>query len=88
MSSDLGRLLTVADVADVLNISIDEALDLIENAELSAIRLSTGVWRIERDVLRGFIDDKYEEARRRALWHQAEFADIPEITAGYRGSAR
>ncbi|MGV1033732.1 MAG: helix-turn-helix domain-containing protein [Microbacteriaceae bacterium] len=84
MSADFARLLTVADVAEILNVSIDESIDVIESGELPAIRLSSGVWRVERDVLREFIADKYEESRRRALWHQAEFIDLPDITAGVR----
>ena len=40
-----------------------------------------GHWRVERDVLEGYIAGKYEENRRRNLWNQAEFADIPELFA-------
>jgi hypothetical protein len=32
-------------------------------------------------VLEGYIAGKYEENRRRNLWNQAEFADIPELFA-------
>lgn len=82
MPHEFGRLLTVTDVADVLNVSVKEVTELIQSGELPAIRLSTGLWRIERDVLRGYIDGKYEEARRARLWEQAHFADLPEITGG------
>ena len=40
-----------------------------------------GHWRVERDVLEAYIAGKYEENRRRNLWNQAEFADIPELFA-------
>lgn len=82
MPREIGRLLTVADVSDILNISIDEVSILIASGELPAIRISSGMWRIEREVLRGYIDGKYEEHRRAALWAQAAFVDLPEISAG------
>ncbi|MFM6973893.1 MAG: helix-turn-helix domain-containing protein [Agromyces sp.] len=85
MPNEFGRLLTVADVADVLNLSIEEVHELIATGELPAIRLSTGLWRVETEVLRGYIEGKYEEERRSQLWAQAEFSDIPEIT-GNRNS--
>jgi hypothetical protein len=30
-------------------------------------------------VLQSYIDGKYEENRRRALWQQAEYADVAEL---------
>lgn len=82
MPSELGRLLTVADVAELLNISIDEVDALIRSGELPALNVSVGVRRVELAVVRAFIDGKIEEQRRHALWEQAEFVDLPEITAG------
>jgi excisionase family DNA binding protein len=95
-SSALGRFLTLADTAEVLNISASQAYALVRSGELPAIKIGgngngsgTGVggqggggqWRVERDVLEGYIAGKYEENRRRNLWNQAEFADIPELFA-------
>jgi len=40
-----------------------------------------GHWRVERDLLERYIEDKYEESRRRALWHQAEYASVAELSA-------
>jgi hypothetical protein len=95
-SSGLGRFLTLADTAEVLNISAAQAYALVRSGELPAIKIgdsghgrgqgssaqsSHGQWRIERDVLEGYIAGKYEENRRRNLWNQAEFADIPELFA-------
>ncbi|HLP22538.1 MAG TPA: helix-turn-helix domain-containing protein [Microbacteriaceae bacterium] len=88
MPHEIGRLLTVADVADILNLSIAEVTALIADGELPAIRISSGMWRIEREVLRGYIDGKYEESRRAALWVQAAFVDLPEITSGSTASIR
>ena len=80
--SGLGRFLTLADTAEVLNISAGQAYALVRSGELPAIKVgSGGQWRVERDVLEGYIAGKYEENRRRNLWNQAEFADIPELFA-------
>jgi excisionase family DNA binding protein len=86
-SSALGRFLTIADTAEVLNISASQAYALVRSGELPAIKIGGrshgvgGQWRVERDVLEGYIAGKYEENRRRNLWNQAEFADIPELFA-------
>lgn len=80
MTAELGRFLTLADVAEVLNISARQASALVRSGELPAIRIgAAGHWRIERTVLEGYIEGKYEENRRRGLWEQAEFADVPEL---------
>lgn len=80
--SALGRFLTLADTAEVLNISASQAYALVRSGELPAIKIGgSGHWRVERDVLEGYIAGKYEENRRRNLWNQAEFADIPELFA-------
>ena len=55
----------------------------MRSGELPAIKVgASGQWRIERDRLEDYIADNYEENRRRGLWHQAEFADVPELFAG------
>lgn len=82
MPNELGRLLTLADVADVLGVSVGEVDELIQTGELPALRIATGVRRVELAVLQAFIDGKAEESRRQQLWEHAEFVDLPEITAG------
>ena len=73
----LGRFLTLADVADLLSLSATEVLALVRSGELPAIRLGTiGQWRVEQAVLESFIADKYDESRRLALWHEAQYADV------------
>lgn len=81
-SSPLGRFLTLADTAEVLNVTVSQAYALVRTGELPAIKIGgSGHWRIERDVLESFIAAKYEESRRAALWGQSAFADLPEIGA-------
>jgi excisionase family DNA binding protein len=81
-SAGLGRFLTLVDVAEVLNISASQAYALVRTGEIPAIKVGgNGRWRVERELLERYIQDKYEENRRRALWHQAEYASVPELSA-------
>ena len=76
----LGRFLTLADTAELLNISAGQAYALVRSGELPAIKVGgSGRWRIERDVLEGYIQAKYEESRRRSLWNQSEYADLVDF---------
>jgi len=80
--SDLGRFLTLADTAEILNISSGQAYALVRSGELPAIKIGThGQWRVERDVLEHYIAAKYEESRRMSLWQQSEYSDLPELFA-------
>lgn len=79
-ANPLGRFLTLTDVAEVLSLSAAEVMALVRSGELPAIRLGAiGQWRVEHTVLESFIADKYDESRRLALWHEAEFADVAEL---------
>lgn len=76
----LARFLTLADTAEVLAITVSQAYALVRSGELPAIKIGgNGHWRVERTVLEAYIEGKYEENRRRGLWQQADFADIPEL---------
>lgn len=76
----LARFLTLADTAEILAISVSQAYALVRSGELPAIKIGgNGHWRVERTVLEAYIEGKYEENRRRGLWQQADFADIPEL---------
>jgi excisionase family DNA binding protein len=82
-SASVGRFLTLADTAEILNIALSAALDLVRTGELPAIRIGArGAWRVERVVLESYIEAKYEEARRLSLWEQSDFANIPELSGG------
>ena len=46
------RFLTLADVAEVLNISASQTYALVRNGDLEAIKIGgRGQWRVERDKL-------------------------------------
>jgi excisionase family DNA binding protein len=58
------RFLTLADVADVLNISASQTYALVRSGELEAIKIGgRGQWRVERDKLESYIARMYNETR-------------------------
>ncbi|MCU1535427.1 MAG: DNA-binding protein [Glaciihabitans sp.] len=82
-SNGIGRFLTLADLSEVLNISPSQAYALVRSGELPAIKVGgSGHWRVERSVLESWIEAKYEESRRLSLWHQSDFASVPELSFG------
>lgn len=77
----VGRFLTLADTAELLNISVSQAYSLVRSNELPAIKVGGhGHWRVERDVLESYIAAKYEESRRRGLWNQSDYASLAEYS--------
>ncbi len=80
-ADDLGRFLTLADTAELLNISARQTYALVRSGELPAIKVgSHGQWRIERSVLEAYIEAMYEETRRMSLWNQSDLASVTELT--------
>lgn len=78
--STIGRFLTIADTAEVLNTSASQVYLLVRSGELPAIKIgAAGHWRVERSMLESYIEARYEETRRINLWHQADFASIAEF---------
>jgi excisionase family DNA binding protein len=62
MASD--RFLTLADVADVLNISASQTYALVRNGDLEAIKVGgRGQWRVEREKLESYIARMYDQTR-------------------------
>ena len=58
------RFLTLDDVAEILNVSWSQVYALVRRKELIAIQIGgRGQWRVERDELERFIQQKYAEAR-------------------------
>jgi excisionase family DNA binding protein len=84
-SAALGRFLTLADTAEILNISATQAYALVRSGELPAIKIGArGQWRVERSVLESYIEAMYEEARRLSLWNQSDYANLPELSTDSR----
>ena len=58
------RFHTLDDVAEILNVSWSQAYALVRRKELIAIQIGgRGQWRVEKDELERFIQQKYAEAR-------------------------
>jgi excisionase family DNA binding protein len=75
MPSD--RFLTLADVADVLNISASQTYALVRSGELEAIKIGgRGQWRVEREKLESYISRMYDQTKQFVSEHP--FADVEE----------
>lgn len=58
------RFLTLADVAETLNISASQTYALVRSGDLPAIKIGgRGQWRVEDTALEEFIARKYEQTR-------------------------
>lgn len=56
------RFLTLADVAEVLNISVSQVYALVRSKQLAAIKIGgRGQWRVEREKLEDYIQRMYAE---------------------------
>jgi excisionase family DNA binding protein len=72
------RFLTLADVAEVLNISASQVYALVRNHELKAIKIGgRGQWRVERDKLEDYIGRMYEQTSEFIAQHPFVDADEP-----------
>lgn len=58
------RFLTLADVAEVLNVSVRQAYALVRNGDLRGIQVGgRGQWRIEESELEDYIARQYKAAQ-------------------------
>ncbi|GAA3072096.1 MULTISPECIES: helix-turn-helix domain-containing protein [Actinomycetes] len=58
------RFLTLPDVAEILNISMDQARSLVRSGDLEAIQVGgRGQWRVEEAKLDEYIERQYEAQR-------------------------
>lgn len=70
------RFLTLADVADVLNISVSQVYALVRNGELEAIKIGgRGQWRVEQGKLEDYIARMYEQTKQFVADHPFVEAD-------------
>lgn len=59
--------LTLAEVAEVFAITVDEAAELARAGALEAVQLGEpSEWRVSREALEAFIAERYAERRREA----------------------
>jgi excisionase family DNA binding protein len=79
------RFLTLADVADILNISASQTYALVRTKQLKAIKIGgRGQYRVEREQLEKYIARMYEETDQYLDAHP--FAEIDELAPGVAGS--
>ena len=72
------RFWTLDDVAEILNVSWSQAYALVRRKELIAIQIGgRGQWRVEKDELERFIEQKYAEARAGTIGPAADDTDDP-----------
>lgn len=65
------RFLTLADVADTLNVTISQVKALVRSGDLPAIKVGgRGAWRVEDVALENYIQRLY--AQTRELTHKDE----------------
>ncbi len=81
------RLLTPAQVAEMLQIAVDEVIALVIDGRLRGVRAgSPARWRVDADSVAEYLDDQAEDARRMALWRESNAASFPELWG--RGTVR
>lgn len=74
------QYLAPAQVAELLQLSIDEVVDLIQQGRLRGAQLgSPARWRVEESSLGEYLSEQSEVARRMALWRQSQTASFPEM---------
>lgn len=60
------RFLTLADVAEILNVSSSQAYALVRSGDIAAIKVGgRGQWRIEEQCLEDYIARQYAETASR-----------------------
>ena len=58
------RFLTLADVAETLNITMSQTKALVRGGSLPALKIGgRGVWRVEVSILEDYIERMYAETR-------------------------
>lgn len=79
-STPVPRHLTPAQVAELLGVRVDEVVELILEGRLRGARLGAPAsWRVEEASITEYLAEQAEEARRMALWRQANAASFPEL---------
>jgi excisionase family DNA binding protein len=64
MAETTPRFLPLADVAEVLNISVAQVYALVRRGELPAIKIGgRGQWRVESTALEGYITQAYSATK-------------------------
>ena len=77
MPTSSPRFLTLADVAEVLNVTVRQVYALVRSGELRGIRIGgRGQWRVENDQLEAYIARQYARAEANDLIEESADDDI------------
>jgi excisionase family DNA binding protein len=77
MPSSSPRFLTLADVAEVLNVTVRQVYALVRSGELRGIQIGgRGQWRIENDQLEDYISRQYARADAHDLVEESADEDV------------
>ena len=80
------RYVSLAQVADLLDLSVDEVLHLVHEGRLRGARVGAPAqWRVAERSVGDYLDEQREESRRIALWNQSVNASFPELWGGTEG---
>jgi excisionase family DNA binding protein len=78
MAEPTPRFLPLADVAEILNISVAQVYALVRRGELPAIKIGgRGQWRVETQALEGYIQTAYSTTKRYIMDHPYVGDDAP-----------
>lgn len=74
------QYLAPAQVAELLQLTVDEVIALVQDGRLRGAQLgSPARWRIEESSIEGYLAEQSEMSRRMALWRQSQTASFPEL---------
>lgn len=77
------RFLTLADVAEVLNISAAQTYALVRSGDLPAIKIGgRGQWRVEASELETYIARMYDQTRAFVETHPLGRGELPDGSDG------
>ena len=75
--ADSPRFLTLADVAEILNISSSQVYALVRRDEIEAVKIGgRGQWRVEATKLEEYIQRLYTQTRQFVAEHPFEEEDV------------
>lgn len=79
------RYVSPAQVAELLDLTVDDVIALIMDGSLRGARLGASPqWRVAEASVGEYVDGQLEDARRMALWHESNAASFPELWGGAR----
>ncbi len=78
----MARFLTLADVAETLNISSAQTYALVRSGDLPAIKVGgRGQWRVEAQALEEYIENMYAQTRKFVSTHPFGKDEVPGPSA-------